>query len=241
MAQQKTEGIVLSSIKYGETSLITNIYTKGFGRQAYIIKGARKPKARMKANLFQPMVLLDMEVINKPGREIQMIKEATNSQPFMDIPFDMRKNTVCLFLAEVLTKTLREEDANDKLFDFIKEAVQFYDHATPFPVNFHLTFLMHLSRFLGFYPNDNFSEHEAYFNLREGIFVATKPINGHCLTRKESLDFHLLLNLGWEGEIHYSSTSMRQLLLNRIIEFYHHHLVQMGEIKSLEVLREVFK
>lgn len=184
--------------------------------------------------------MLDMEVYNKPGRELQMIREAKNSRPFVSIPFEMKKSTVCLFLAEVLSKTLHEEEANPLLFQFIEDSIVFFDEQDDFPINFHLTFLLHLTRFLGFYPNDNFSESQVWFDLKEGMFFNFPPHHKYYLEREPSKDFHNLLNTGYGDKIKFSKPSMRQFLLDKLFEFFRLHQVQVGEIKSLEVLREVF-
>ncbi|MEA3445752.1 MAG: DNA repair protein RecO [Bacteroidota bacterium] len=241
MALHKTTGIVLHHIKYGDTSIITTIYTEKFGRQAYIIKGARSRKARLKANLFQPLFLLDMEVYYKANRELNTIKEAKNSRPFLDIPFNFTKTPVCLFLAEILYKTLKEEEQNQKLFDFITSSIFYFDEQKNFPANFHLTFLLHLSRFLGFYPNDNYSESNSYFDLKEGYFADLKPVHNHYLPKIASYDFHVLLNTDFSDNVKFSTVEMRQYLLDKILEFYTYHQERMGDIKSLEILREIFK
>ncbi|MCF8370377.1 MAG: DNA repair protein RecO [Bacteroidales bacterium] len=241
MSLHKTKGIVLHYIKYGETSIIATIYTQKFGRQAYIIKGARSPKSRLKANLFQPLFLIDMEVYHKPGRELQMIKEVKNTTPFVDIPFNLKKSSVCLFLAEVLYRTLREEEQSPKLFEFISENILFFDKAEKFLPNFHLTFLLHLSRFLGFYPHNDYTETNCLFDLKEGHFIGFKPAHKYFLPKQASFEFHALMETGFSDELKFSASEMRQFLLDKILEFYHFHLEHIGEIKSIEVLREVFR
>lgn len=241
MSLHKTKGIVLHYIKYGETSIIATIYTEKFGRQAYIIKGARSPKSRIRANLFQPLFLLDMEVYHKPKHELQMIKEVKNTTPFVDIPFNPKKSTVCLFLAEVLYRTLREEEQSPRLFEFISESILLFDEAAMFLPNFHLTFLLHLSRFLGFYPQNDYSESNFLFDLKEGHFIANTPVHKYFLPSQASSDFHALMNTGFGDELKFSTPEMRQFLLDKILEFYLFHIEHLGEIKSIEVLREVFR
>jgi len=241
MALFKTKGIVLHYIKYGETSIIATIYTELFGRQVYIIKGARSRKARLKANLFQPMFLLDMEVYNKQKRELQMIKEAKIVLPYIDIPVNLFKSSVCIFIAEILYKCLREENADKSLFEFIFSSFQYFDIQETFPVNFHLVFLLHLSRFLGFYPNDNYSVNNYIFDLMEGHFISYKPIHNHFLSKEISFNFHTILNSEYDDRIDILNSESRQVLLDKILEFYYLHQEKIGELKSIDVLREVFQ
>ncbi len=241
MAIFKTKGIVLHYIKYGETSIIATIYTELFGRQTYIIKGARSRKSRLKANMFQPLFILDMEVYNKQNRELQMIKEAKIVLPYIDIPINLFKSSICVFIAEILYKCLREEEANKNLFEFVFSSFQYFDTQETFAVNFHLIFLMHLSRFLGFYPNDNYSENNSIFDLMEGQFISYKPKHNHFLSKETSLNFHTILNSEYNDKVESMNSENRQLLLSKILEYFYLHQEKIGEVKSLEVLREVFR
>ncbi len=241
MSLQKTKGIVLHHIKYGETSIIATIYTEEFGRQAYIVKGARSKKTKLKANMFQPFFHLDMEVYHKPGRDLQSIKEAKNYLPIFNIYNSIKKSTVCLFLSEVLYKSLREEEKNKELFSFISNSIRYLDGAEGFPLNYHLVFMLHLSRFLGFYPNGNYSDQNAIFDLKEGHFVQSIPDHKHYMSKHESFCFWELLNAEYDSDITFPSIKLRPLLLDEILDFYRLHHDRIGEIKSLEVLREVFR
>ena len=123
----KTRGIVFHAIKYSETSIITKIYTEKFGLQSYIVRGARKPKARLKASLFQPLSLLELEVYYKQKSTLQNIKEARSAHIFTSIPFDVRKSSIVLFLSDVLTKAIKEEETNRELFHYLDSMIRQFD------------------------------------------------------------------------------------------------------------------
>ncbi|MFA8433828.1 MAG: DNA repair protein RecO [Marinifilaceae bacterium] len=237
----KTRGIVLNQHKFGDSSLIVHIYTEKFGRQSYMVKGGRSRKSKSKANLLRPFTLLQMEVGHKEGKDIQILKEFQVSDPLFNLPFDIFKSTQSLFLAEVLYKVLREEESNPTLFEFLYQCILFLD-STEEPVpNFHLFFLLHLSRFLGFFPQKNYSATHQYFDLLNGSFLALPQAHHRCLDETLSEVLYSLLNTSVEEYNRLKiSGKNRSLLLDSILEYYSFHLEVFTEVKSLSVLREIF-
>ena len=139
-----TEGIVLHSIKYGESSLIVTIYTKAFGRQSYIINAARSKKSKNRAGILQPLFLVSLVSYQKHSREIQRIKEIKNEPTYQNIPFDIVKSTQVIFLGEMFYKTLVEQESSPEMFEFIKNSLLYFDLNEKGSANFHLWFLFRL-------------------------------------------------------------------------------------------------
>ncbi|MGE0089035.1 MAG: DNA repair protein RecO [Bacteroidales bacterium] len=238
---QKTRGIVLHFIKYSETSVIATIYTEKFGRQSFLIKGVRGKKSNIKANVLQPLYLLDMEVYNKPNRDLQSIKEVRNAFVFSSIPHDIRKSSISLFIAEILYKTIREQEPNAGLFDFLYHNIQLLDIKTDGIPDFHLYFLLQLSKYLGFYPTNNYSETETFFDLLNGNFVALKPMHSYFINPELSYCFSKLIQYqGIQQQEIKLSYNQRINLLEKIVEYYYLHNDGLKNIKSLVVLRDVF-
>src|SRR4030095_3209256 len=141
---QKTAGIVFRTIKFSETSVVSKIYTERFGMQSYIINGVRSPKSRFKASLLQSLSLLEMEVYYRENRNLNRIKEFQPAYIFKSIPFDVVKSSVGLFMIDVLSKSIREEEPNTGLFQFIFEKVTSLDECEQLPPEFLLHFLIRL-------------------------------------------------------------------------------------------------
>jgi len=237
----KTKGIVLYILKYGETSIISHIYTEEFGRQSYIIKGAYRKKSFLHSSLFYPLSLLEMEVYHKPGNNLQKIKEARNFPIYSQIPFNPHKRAITVFLSEILYRSIKEEEPNSRLFGFICNSMQILDLKTQGINHFHVIFLIQLSKFLGFYPLNNYSDSEPIFDLLNGRFVFGAPGHGHYIHHDESKIFASLLNKGFEEiETIELTRELRQYYLEKIIEYYQLHIDNMGNVKSLQVLKEVF-
>ena len=237
----KTRGLVLHHIRYSESSLIVKIYTEAFGVQSYLVKGARSKKGSMRSSMFQPMTLLDLVVYHRNKSDLQHIREAGVAAAFHSISSDLRKSTIAIFLAELLLKTLKEGEANEELFEFLYSSLHFFDMQTEGNENFHLYFMVQLSRFLGFYPQGEPSDKHAFFDMREGKFIDGVTSHGDRIEGSLSQTFYMLTQ-ATAGELNELSIPriIRMELLDALLIYYQIHLTGLGSIKSVEVLREVF-
>lgn len=223
----KTKGLVLHNLRYRETSLLVTIYTSEFGIASYIENGVRSVKAKHKMALFQPMTLLDLEVFHKPGRSLHRISEAKCYFPYRQIPFDVSKSSIALFLSEVLGKVLKEEESNPPLFDFLEESLHFLDGAQGNYENFHIQFLWNLAAFLGFAPG---SMEEFLVQLKQAQFKSTNLIDAPFMSELVMADY---------GQPHVISRSQRKECLSGLLHFYRLHIESFGELRSWEILQEV--
>lgn len=234
----KTEGIVLNNIKYSESSIIARIYTKEFGLLSFLIRGVRKRKSRFPASFFQPFSLLSLDISYKQKSGLQSVREISVAGHTPQLHSDIRKSTIALFLAEMVYKSLQEEEQDVQLFDFLKLSIEFLDSVEESFENFHLIFLMQLTRFLGFAPDSN---HQAdYFNMASGSFVY-EPTSGHVLDKAPSAIIKALTKISYleRSRLNISATD-RRMLLESIVEYYHLHLPGMSRISSLEVMEAVY-
>lgn len=239
---EKTRGIFLHAVKYSETSLITSIYTEAYGRQSYLINGVRSKKSAIKAAIFQPLYLLDLEIYYNPGRELNRLKNAQIAYPFNSIPFDIRKSSQVIFLAEILYKCIREEESNPQLFDFIFHSLTFLDLSDSGISNFHLWFLFKLTRYLGIYPSRENAQISNFFDLQKAQFVSHEPFHNQFADKQVTALFARLTEVDTAtlGELNYTQHE-RNLVLSMLLDFYKIHFDHLGEVKSMAVLKEVFK
>lgn len=236
----KTKAIILGLVKYGETSLIVHAYTEKFGRQSYMVKGGRSKKSRTKSNLFQSLFLLDMNVSHRDGKNLQMIKEAQFAESTPHLNFETHKNHLVLFLAEVLSKVLKEEEGDAQLFGFLSDHISYLIQVDDIPKAYHLNFLLNLTRFLGFYPNDNWSEMNQFFDLDNAVFVGLESKHAHCLNSHISDLLHLLLQiqLSHIDDLDFSNEDLK-VLLRAILNFYALHSHGFSKLKSLSVFEDL--
>jgi DNA repair protein RecO (recombination protein O) len=237
-----TEGIVLNQIKYGESSVIVNIYTREFGRQAYLMNAVRSKKSKSKAGMLQPLFLVDLVSYQKETREVQRIKEIKNSPAYQNIPFDIIKSTQVIFLSEMLSKTLRQQESDPSLFDFIKNALLYFDLMESHPAGFHLWFLLRLTEYLGFLPDTRKVGFEGWFDMRKGAVVPFEPSHPFFIQKEATAFLCRLAELKIGDLEHWKiSRNMRSILTTKLIEYYKLHFENMGEVKSLKILQELFE
>ncbi|MBK1440664.1 DNA repair protein RecO [Parapedobacter sp. ISTM3] len=235
----KTRGIVLKTTNYSESSVVAQVFTEKFGLQSYLVNGARKPKAKISITLLQPLHLLEMVVYHRENTSLQRISEARQMPHFQTIPYDIVKSTVVLFLNEMLYKSLRQQSPDEPLFGYLFNAISWLDTLEKMPPNFHLLFLIKLSRFLGFNPAPP-KAGQTYFDLKDGIFCDTLPAHRLVLQHPHTAQFAALLNCSFEKlSALRIPLADRRFLLDKIIDFYRLHVDHMGDIKSREVLEEV--
>ena len=237
----KTQGIVLHHLKYRETGLIIHMFTRNLGRKSFLIQGLKGKKASAKINYFQPLYMLEIEYYENRKTDIQRIKEVKILLPYTSIPFNIHKSSISIFLAEVLYKTLKTEEPSHSLFDFIQHALQILDITETGFANFHLVFLLDLSNVLGFSPNISRIEKSDYFDLREGVFRNIPPDHPFFLSKETSQIFKQLVRLNYEtmGTLKLSR-EMRIRLLENLLDFYQLHEINLGRIRSFEILKELF-
>jgi DNA repair protein RecO (recombination protein O) len=237
---ETTRGIVFHHVRYSDSSIIAKIYTEQFGLQSYLVRGIRSRRSDTKKALFQHLNLLEMVVSHRGNKELQHLKELHISYPFNSIPFDIRKSAIALFLNEVLYQVIREEEPNPALFEFLFRSITILDQLDSNIASFHLTFLLQLSRFLGFFPKNNYSGSESFFDLAEGRFtnlngpadrVAGEPFSGYL---------SVLTNFqgDYQGGVFFNQTH-RPELLKIILRYYKYHVPGIREFKSHTVLHEV--
>jgi DNA repair protein RecO (recombination protein O) len=236
----KTRGIVFKTTDYGESSVIVQVFTEKFGLQSYIINGVKKPKAKISRNMLQPLHLLDMVVYHKNTGQVQRISELKLSPVLQSIPYDVIKSSIAIFLNEVLYKAARQQSADEHLFDFVFNAIEWLDHQDEGLANYHLLFLVRLTRYLGFYPEQVKIEGADYFDMKEGAFTRYKPQGLYYLSPPHTQNFYSLLQCNFESlsRLRFSNDE-RRYLLQKLLEYYALHIEGFGNIKSHEVLEEV--
>jgi DNA repair protein RecO (recombination protein O) len=238
---EKTRGIVLHQIKYTDSGIVAKLYTRKFGRQSFLIKGMRNRKTGKHNILFQPLFILDIEIYYKSSRELQTLREFSVSFSPYNIHSDIRKSCMALFLGEVLTSVLKEENSHEELFDYLESSIMYFENCKEGYSNFHISFLSGLSSFLGFEPGQRRNAGDIFFDLKEGVFVSIPPVHGHYTGEIVSnvLAQFFAASFDTAGTIPLNGV-LRHEVLETLIKYYSLHLPGLKDIKSLEVLKEVF-
>jgi DNA repair protein RecO (recombination protein O) len=238
---EKTRGIILSQIKYTDTGIVVRLYTRKFGRQSFLIRGLRNRKTGKHNILFQPMFILDLDMIYKPSREMQVLKEFSVSFAPYEIQSNIKKSSVAIFLGEILTSVLKEESPHEEMFDYIEESIIYFDSCKEGFANFHIAFLVGLSSFLGFEPGFQLDPGDSFFDMTNGVFVPVPPVHGNYAGEEVSRILAAFLTSSYDTATSISLTGvLRNEVLETLVRYYSLHLPGLKKIKSLEVLKEVF-
>jgi DNA repair protein RecO (recombination protein O) len=236
-----TRGIVFNQVKYGETSIIARIYTEHSGLQSFLIRGARSRHSRIRSAHLQHLSLVELEFNQRSNKEIQHLKSLKIAHPFRDIPFNVKKSAVAVFLNEILFKVIREEEANPALFSYLFNTIQFLDLKAGHVGLFHHLFLIQLSRHLGFFPRNNFSGQHIHFDLQEGEFTASESHGELVGNQRVSEMLHDLMQLNFDDlDGRSTDSALKQELLDLLLRYYRLHIPGFGTIRSHLVLSEVF-
>jgi len=225
---KKTSGIVISYIRYRETSIVVKIFTRDLGLKSYIVNGVRIVGSKGKMALYQPLTLLELVVYDKEGAGLNRISEIKLSRAFQRIPFDFFRSGVAMFVGEVLGKSIYENYENESLFDFLYYAISHLDEEKVSLSIFPIVFLWETSRFLGFAPMDA----ESFFDEME-----LEVKSSDFITReKKYLDYLIQKSFACEERI---PAVFRKSLLDHFLVFYSQHLDNSSEWKSIKVLRQL--
>lgn len=241
---QKTKGLVLRTVKYGETSLIVTMFTELFGLQSYLVNGVRttSKKGSTKAGFFQPAAILELVAYHNDFTKLQRLREYRWEFLYQHILSDVRKNAVALFMVELLTKCLKQPEAAPELFYFVEDALLHLDSANDAVTgNFPLFFALHLAVFFGFRISDEYSDENHYLDLQEGQFTAQQPSHQFYLLDHEAAAVSDILKIMQPTELEqiFLNQELRRRITHAIEQYYGFHIPEFGTLRTLPVLREV--
>lgn len=223
----KTRGIVLNYIKYKETSVIARVYTEEFGIQSYIINGLRSAKSKKGLALIQPLTVLDMVVYHKANNPdgLNRISEFKPTINFRSVPFDIKKSTMALFITELLSKVLKEEEHHGAVFEFLYNLIITLDERVEKYETLHLYLLVQMTHYIGF-----------------GIHTRGQlETEGGQVTDEQIVEEVLSLNSKTLEDDLEMTNKMRREVLHFMVNYYALHIEGFEKMNSLKVLAQIFQ
>lgn len=236
------QGIVLQSIRYGDTSLIVKVLTRNHGLRSYMVKGAFNRNAKTRAALFQNLHLINYIEAGKPNKgSLGYMKDVQLASVYQSLPFVINKSAILMYVSELLTKTITEQEQNEALFDFIVRSLLWLDLVEQDYANFPLFFTLELTRYLGFYPKANHQPGYC-FDMMEGGFAHDYPLHPYYFDANDAALLATLLNAGIDETCHIPlNVNQRRNMLDGLITFMRLHAPVMKEFHSYEVLKSVLE
>jgi DNA repair protein RecO (recombination protein O) len=239
----KTKAIALHSVKFGDSSLIAYVYSETHGRLSLMVHSAYgKHKSSGKAIFFQPLNIINLIYYHKENQTLCKLKEASIDISFNSIPYDPAKRAIALFIGEVVYRTVREEETNPVLFNFLDNAIQLLDVMHSGVSNFHLVFLAQLTRHLGFYPGNAWSDSTPIFDYKNGLFLQAEPMHPIFFNKEKSKIIGLVFSTSFHDLDKLSfNHKVRAQLIDNFLTFYQVHIESVAGIKSLPILSQIFE
>ena len=238
----KTQGIVLQSLRYGDTSLIVKVFTREVGLKSYMVKGAFNRNAKNRVALFQNLHLINyIEVGNPKKATLGYMKDVQLKTVYHSLPFVMNKSAIVMYVSELLSKTLTEQEKNEPLYDFIEQSMLWLDLVEADYANFPLYFTLELTRHLGFYPQPNYVEGYC-FDMMEGQFSHDYPVHPYYFDNAAAAILSRFQDAAIDEACRLPlNVVQRRELLDGIITFMRLHAPVMKGFKSHEVLKTVLE
>ncbi|MFD2551338.1 DNA repair protein RecO [Bizionia sediminis] len=234
----RTKAIVLSKIKYRDNDLIISCYTQQRGLTSYLIRGAYKSKRSGTIAYYQLLSQLDIVENYKPNQSLHYIKEVKSAFVYSSLHTNVLKSSIVLFLSEVLTNVLKEEEQNTLLYDYLETALQWLDSETNY-ANFHLLFLLKLTKHLGFYPQESYQDTDV-FNMESGFFE-NKGQHIYAISAANNKLLKQLLGMNFDAlHIIKLQAHQRQSFLQMLMQYFELHLGYFRKPKSLQIFNQVF-
>ena len=242
--ESKTGAIVLHSLRYGDSRLIVDMFTREHGRLSFLVTLGKGVRSQMKKQYFQPLTLLDIECDVRPRQQLHRLRNVALHCPWQSLLTEPDKLAIGLFVSEFLYHALRGEQQDKRLFDYVCSSLQWLDARRDRYANFHLVFLMHLSRFLGFFPNlgtPTSYPSPPYFDLRAATFCTSPPPHHDYIMPQEAAHIRPLMRMNYATmHLFRLSRAERSRLLEVIEQYYRLHLPAFPELRSLSILREIY-
>lgn len=235
----KTQAIVISSLKYNDTDLIVKCYTEVLGSVSFMVKGVLKSKkGKYRASMFQPLSLIDIELQHRNKGHLEYFKEVQFSNHLNELQSNVYKSSIVMLLSEILKSVIVEEEKNEKLFQFLRSSILHLEDASRY-ANFHISFILELTSFLGFYPHHSDNEKHVYFNLCEGLFQSFE--SPYTLNTEQSSWFSNLIQNDFERHQNIIFTKQQRIeILSLLMSYYELHIENFKSPKSIEVIKQIF-
>lgn len=232
--------VTLKTTKYSDTQTILTAFSREHGRVSFSLPaGTGKAAARMRA-LTMPLSVIECVSERKGGgREILPMRQVVQDLPLASLHTDPVKQMMAMFLSEVLSVVLQGGEADSSLFDFLVGSIRVLDAADAGrSANFHICFLLNLGRHLGIEPDVSTYVPGAIFDMSDGRWRTTAPLNRGYLQPDDAGTVFRLLRMTYANMHRFGFNRMqRNAILDGILEFYSVHYVSLRHLRSLDILR----
>ena len=239
--REKISGIIISITKYNDRFNVITMYTRSHGRLSFLSPIGSGKGARARQSRLQLLSVIETEITFKQGAELLKLGSVSLKNIWTDIYFHPVKNIIAIFISEFLNRLLRATESDPNLWDYLWNAINLLDRMEKGVENYHIAFLSSLLPFSGIQPDTTSYVEGSFFDMRSGTFSLTPPPHGDFLEREEARMAALIPRINFNNvKALKLSGNDRYRILSHIIKYYSHHYPGMSNIKSLDIIHEIF-
>ncbi len=238
---ESTRAIVLRLTRHKDDSVIVDAYTLLRGKMSFVCKWQRGKRTSRLGSVLSPLNIVELAYDYRANRSMANIRAAETAVPFVSIPYEPLKSAIVLFLSDFMSQALKHEERNDALFLYVQSALEWLDSVRDGYSNFHIVFLVRLLRLLGFLPDVPGNVDGKLFDMRSGVLVDVQPGHNDYVDAEETVVLPLLLRLNFSNmSLLRINRHQRCRILELVLRYYRIHIPEFPELKSLDVMRELF-
>ncbi len=242
-SDDKILGIVLTTVRLNDHSQLVHFYTQSKGRVTCRIPVASRGKrAGQLRNMMTPMTVLEMVLGGRPSDAIRSIVEARILQsPYMLTIDHPDKSAQCLYMAELVAHIVRQEEADPRLWNYLTASLDVLENCDDGWANFHLVFTCGLISLLGFSVDMSLYSPGCCFDMIEGVFTTGVIGHPYYFNAESALWFCRMFEAQYDTmqQLNFSQRQ-RAAMLDMLLAFLGQQIPEMGQLRSVEVLKTLF-
>lgn len=235
------QGIVVNVIKYNDKHNIAHVYTDKRGMLAFLVRQGTTHASRMRNAMFMPLSMIEFEAHMQPGCDLCTLHDVRRIAVLMSIYSDPMKNAIAMFMSELLSHTIQEQEQNMVLYSYLRNSIQRLEDTQGSVANFHICFLYQLGAFIGIQPDVDSYREGYWFNMADGVFTPSPRPGGKSIPPAQARVLQLLSRMTWDNMHHFKFTrEQRNEMLEMMLNYYRLHHSTLGTLRSPEVLKQLF-
>ncbi|MDE5806960.1 MAG: DNA repair protein RecO C-terminal domain-containing protein [Muribaculaceae bacterium] len=241
MAIERITGIVTDIVRHNDRNSIVSLFTRTRGRIAFLSPVGSGKTGRARNARLQPLSIVESDVNFKESKSLQTLGAVAYGVVWKDLYFNPVKSAIVMFLSEFLNRYLRDAAPEPLLWDYVARSLALLDERRGRCGNFHLSFLTGFLQFAGITPDIHDLETGEYFDMQAGRAVPERPRHNNVLSPAETSFLPRLLRMNFENDRCFRfKAGERRMILSRMLQYYSVHYPGMANLKSPDILAEVF-
>ena len=241
MAHEKIQGFVLNNLKHNDRHNIVTLFTRTRGRITFLSPNGKGRSAKMRNARLMPMSLIESDVNFRENQDLHFLGAVTPIEIWHEVYFNPVKSAIVYFISDFLNRYFRDSQPDETAWKFILASIRILDESTEGMANFHIWFLIKFLNIAGITPDFSNYQQGDVFDMRAGLPVLPTQLHSDIIGIDQTAKIPILLRISSKNYHKFKFTSsQRREILNNILKYYSIHFPGVGNLKSFEILMEIF-